>query len=133
MNSLFIYAQIFGLLGMIFQVSSFFHNEKKKLLIYQIFANILYGFQYLFLNAIGGLVMCVICIIRNFVFFKNKISKKNLFMTWLSIIVCTILFCDHFIDCLPMIAVIIYSYALYQENLKITRIIDICSCLLCII
>lgn len=48
-------------------------------------------------------------------------------------IIMTIFSYDDLISILPSIAVILYSLALWQDNLKITRIAEVISCILFII
>ena len=75
------------------------------------------------------------CMVRNYIFnrYKNKVPIYYLIIVILIMIFLSMLTYSGLISLLPMIAVVLYSCALWYGNLKIVRITDIISCLLFII
>ena len=128
----FIIAQLFGLFALIVLIISFNTKNKKRLLKYQIFSCLLYGLQYLFLKAYTGFLMNIVCMIRNYLFYK---SKKKIPIYYLIIIISLIIilgiisYKDIF-SLLPISAVILYTIALFKGNTKIIRIFELICCLL---
>lgn len=127
-------AQLFGFFALVILIISFQSNNKKTLLKYQIFSSLFFAIQYLCLNAITGCLMNLMTMIRNIIY---KMFKKTplLFVSLIIIImiILSVFSYNGLISLLPTIAVILYSVALWQKNLKITRITEIISCSLFII
>lgn len=132
----FIIAQIFGAFALIILIISFLKNNKEKLLKYQIFSSLLYAIQYVFLEAYPGALMNIACMLRNWIFKRYNEKRPPIF--WLLfvialMIVFSIFTFKGFISLLPMLAVILYSIALWVGSLKVIRVIEIISCSLYII
>ena len=132
----FIVAQIFGALALTILIISLQKNSKTKLLLYQSISSLLYALQYLFLNAYTGCFMNLICMIRNMIF--NRYPKKRPPVYWLIITIVLMIFFSSLsytgvISFLPMIAVILYSIALWHGNLTVIRTTEIISCSLYIL
>lgn len=132
----FIVAQIFGALALTILIISLQKNNKTKLLLYQSISSLLYALQYLFLNAYTGCLMNLICMIRNMIF--NRYPKKRPPVYWLIITIVLMIFFSSLsytgvISFLPMIAVILYSIALWHGNLTVIRTTEIISCSLYIL
>ena len=132
----FIVAQIFGALALAILIISLQKNSKTKLLLYQSISSLLYALQYLFLNAYTGCFMNLICMIRNMIF--NQYPKKRPPVYWLIITIVLMIFFSSLsytgvISFLPMIAVILYSIALWHGNLSVIRTTEIISCSLYIL
>lgn len=132
----FIIAQMIGALALIILMLSFQKNEKKRLLKYQTISSFLYAIQYVFLGAYTGCLMNLTCMARNFIF--NKYNNQKVPIYWLIII---IIFMISFslityigiISLLPMLAVILYSIAVWYGNLKWIRSTEVISCTLFIV
>ena len=132
----FIVAQIFGALALAILIISLQKNSKTKLLLYQSISSLLYALQYLFLNAYTGCFMNLICMIRNMIF--NQYPKKRPPVYWLIITIVLMIFFSSLsytgvISFLPMIAVILYSIALWHGILTVIRTTEIISCSLYIL
>lgn len=132
----FIIAQIFGAIALIILVISFQNDKKERLLRLQMFSSLLYAIQYVFLKAYTGFSMNIICMIRNLLFNKFKDKRPPLYS--LVIIIVLMVASSFFtfngiISLLPTIAVILYSIALWNGNMKIIRATEIISCTLFII
>lgn len=132
----FIIAQVFGAIALIVLIISLQKNNKKTLLKYQIFSSLLYAIQYVFLNAYTGCLMNLACMGRNIAFNKYQDKKPPIYLL-IIVIFLMIAFSAFtyvgYISLLPMIAVILYSIAVWNGNLKVIRNIELISCSLYII
>ena len=137
MNIKFITAQAFGVVALIFLFLSFKKNEKKYLIKMQAFSSISYALQYLFLGAYTGFIMHLLCILRNY--FYNSYSYKNKipFLVFIQIatlmILCSMLTYSGLYSLLTTVGILIYTYGLWQKNMKVTRVSEAIATLLCII
>ena len=123
-----IYAQIFGILAMVFLINSYFNTKKRKYLFTQILSNIFFGIQYFILNAPTAVINTIIAIIRLIVFYiytKNTkaIPKKIFYIFEISIIVLIIITCRNFIALIPLLIAALYTYGTWQKDLKKTYFI----------
>jgi len=132
---MFYLAQVLGVIALIILSLSFQKNKKGTLLKYQIFSSLFFALQYLCLNAITGFLMNIMTMIRNVVFKKheNKVPIIYLIITVFAMIILSAFSYDGIISVLPTIAVILYSIAIWQKNLTVTRIVEVISCILFII
>ena len=133
-----IIAQICGVIAIILTMMSVHQEEKKRVLITQFLANIAYLIQYLCLFAWSGAAMTFLAIIRCFIFYYYDKNNKPKSVPVLIIICLLMIFCgiftyDGLISILPVIVAISYSYAMWQNNMKIFRIVSIISPVLWII
>lgn len=130
----FIMAQILGLFALIVLLISFSKKDKDELLKYQIMSSLLFGLQYLLLNAITGFLMNIVCMIRNYIFSRyKKIPIYYLIIVIILMVTLGLISYRDYYSLLPIIAVILYSIALYKGNTRIIRIIELISCSLFII
>lgn len=132
---MFYLGQIFGIIALILLIISFQINKKDTLLKYQIFSSLFFSVQYLCLNAISGCLMNLMSLVRNIIYkkYKNAIPVIYLLSIILGMMILSIFSYNGLISLLPTIAVILYSIALWQKNLTITRLVEIVSCLLFIV
>ena len=132
---MFYIAQLFGIIALIVLMMSFQKNQKYTLLKYQIFSSLLFALQYLFLNAISGCLMNLMTMVRNLIYkkFDDKIPILYLVLIIICMIILSLASYNGIISLLPTLAVILYSIALWQSNLTITRVTEVISCLLFII
>lgn len=132
---MFYIAQLFGIIALLILIMSFQKNKKDTLLKYQIFSSLLFALQYLFLNAISGCLMNLMTVVRNLIYkkFKDKIPIVYLIFIIICMIILSLIFYKGIISLFPTLAVILYSIALWQTNLTITRVTEVISCLLFII
>ncbi|MBE6138695.1 MAG: YgjV family protein [Firmicutes bacterium] len=120
---MFYIAQLFGLVGLIITVISFQQNNKKKLLNYQIFSGLFLAVHYFILNAITGVFMNLIGIMRNIIFIKygKKVPLKYSYIIIAGIVALSFVFYDGFLSLLPGAACLVYTFGASQNNLTITR------------
>ncbi len=123
----FVLAQIIGFIVLGITVISIQFKTKEKILMCQIIANVLVALQYFFLNAITGGVVAVINVIRCIIFYYYKKNDKKPSIIFLTIFILVaigsgILTWQNVFSIIPIIATIIFTYGLWQDNVKVTRI-----------
>ena len=123
---MFILAQIIGGIVLILTVISVQFKTKEKILMCQIIANVLVSIQYFLLDALTGGVVAIINVIRCiiFYFYKKKNMKPSIVFLGVFIIVAVvsgILTWQSIYSIIPIIAAIVFTYGLWQDNIKITR------------
>lgn len=123
---MFIIAQIIGLIIVILSLIGLQQKSGERFLFYQISINLLYIIQYILLGAITGAVICVISTIRCIIFWKyKKESKKTpiyfLILFILLSIISSIITSTSIFDYILTIGTIIFTYALWQDNMRIMR------------
>lgn len=124
---LFVLAQVIGVIVLIITVISIQFKTKEKILICQIIANVLVALQYFLLNALTGAVVAVINVVRCIIFYYYKKKNKKPSIIFLTIfiivaIVSGILTWQNGFSIIPIIATIVFTYGLWQDNVKVTRI-----------
>ncbi|MBE5821104.1 MAG: YgjV family protein [Clostridiales bacterium] len=121
--------QIIGFIGLVFLVTSLQNNKKGIVLFFQIFANLFYGLQYILLNSLSAGLMSLVSLIRCIIFFyyekkKNTTTPKVLFsILILCIVLIGIFTYTNISSLIPIIATILYTYAIWQKDLRIFRIL----------
>lgn len=127
---LFILAQICGVITLILTVVSVQFKEKEKFMICMMLANIVVAIQYFLLNALTGAVIAIINTIRCFVFYYYK--KKDLKPSLIILIVFEVIAVisgvitwQNMWSLIPTIVTLIYTYGLWQDNIKVIRITTI--------
>jgi ribosomal protein S18 acetylase RimI-like enzyme len=123
-------AQIMGLIALVCLVLSMQQNNKKSLLKIQLLANTFYGVQYLLLNALSAASMSLVSLIRCILFYKNdQKTKKPSLLILITFIVIIIFFCittfDGYYSLIPIVIALMYTYALWQTNMDVFRIISV--------
>lgn len=123
---MFIIAQLIGLIIVILSLIGLQQKSGEKFLFYQIIISILYVLQYLLLGAITGALICTIAIIRCIIFWKYKKENKKTPIYFLILfiilsIISSIITSTSIFDYILTIGTIIFTYALWQDNMKIMR------------
>ena len=90
-----------------------------------IIATIISAVSYLFLKAYTGMAMCIVAIIRNLLFTKDEKSTRNLILIIILTILSSIPTFDSYFCLFNVIATIIYTYALWQKNTKVYKLLGI--------
>ena len=119
MELTYLLSQICVILAVLFLGSTYLIKNKKIILFLTIMMSIFYGLQYLFLNAITGVFMNIVSIIRSIWFYINaKNKKKNsiivLIVLFIIIIILELLSFKNIFSLLPMIATMIFTYSLWK-------------------
>ena len=119
--------QLFGVLGSLFMVLSFWQKNKKNMLIFLMFDNLFYIVQYILLGALSGAIVNVIGFFRVLLFRKiekNNNSKSNLILCIILLLyIVSGIFTYSGINSLILIFVsIFYSFVLWQDKPSQIRI-----------
>ena len=124
-------AHVFGTIGMLFVVIGLQNNNKTRILIASILADIFYGLQFLLLGLDSAGLICFTAVVRYLIFFyyENKRTAKIpvfwlLFFVFISIAVSFFTF-DGPVSLIPSIAAVLHIYAMWQKNLKVFRTISV--------
>lgn len=131
MDVYFVIAQCIGGIALFILVLSLQKNEKEKLLKYQVLSSLLYALQYLFLNALTGCFMNLACMCRNFIFYQyqdRKVPFYWLMITLFFMVGLSLVSYQGIISLFPMLAVVLYSIALWYGNVSIIRVVEVVSC-----
>lgn len=126
MDTNYIISQLFVVFAMLSLGATYLCKDKKKIVALGILYAILYGGQYLLLGAMTGFAMNIISIIRNIWFYINaKNNKKNNLIVLIVLIVLAIIFgaisYSNIFSIIPVIASILYTYSIWQDNVKTYR------------
>ncbi len=126
----YIVSQICAIVAMILFGMTYLVKDKKVVLILAIMFSILYGTQYLLLNALSGFLMNMVSIIRNIWFYINaKKKKKNNIIVLITLIVITIILgsisLKSVFSMFSILATIIYTYSIWQDEIKVYRWLSI--------
>ncbi len=124
---LFILAQICGIIVLILTVISVQFKTKEKIVMGMVFANIVVTIQYFLLNAVTGAVVSIINVIRCIVFYyyKKKDKKPSLMILLIFEIIAIIsgiMSWQNIWSVIPIIVTVIYTYGLWQDDVKVIRI-----------
>lgn len=124
---MFILAQILGGIVLILTVISVQQKTKEKILIFQIIANIVISIQYFLLDALTGGVVSIINIIRCCIFYIYKKKNMKPSVTFLGIFILVAIISgiwtwQNIFSVIPIVAAIVFTYGLWQDNVKITKI-----------
>ncbi len=123
----YIISQIIVVIASIILGSTYLTKNKTLILILSITATSLFGLEYAILHIWPGVVINIVGIVRCIWFFVN--NKYNKVQDILSMVVIQILCITGgiwsfagWIDILPILAAVVISYGLWQNNIKIYRI-----------
>ena len=126
----YLLSQISVIIATVFIAFTYFSKNRKKFLILFILYSIFYGIHYLLLNAITGFLMNLVSIIRNIVFFRYEIQKKEnskLFLIFLFTIIIIFGMCSYkdLFSIISIFASLLSTYSVWQKNPKVYRILAI--------
>lgn len=127
---MFILAQTLALLAITFWVISILLRKKENILLMQAIANGLYGIEYLLLQAISAASMNFLSFGRLLIYYfytkSNVKMPKWILLTFFSLVVIFgIITFEGPLSLIPTIITILYTYAFWQDKLKVARIIYI--------
>ena len=124
---MFILAQICGLIALIITAINIQLKSKEKIVMLNVWANVAVTIQYFLLGAYTGAVISILNAIRDVVYFLFK--KKNLKPSILVLlifetiaIIAGIISWQNIWSIIPIVVTIIYTYGLWQDDVKILRI-----------
>lgn len=124
---MFILAQICGLIALLMTIINIQLKSKEKIVMLNVWANIAVTIQYFLLGAHTGAVISILNAIRDVVYFlfKKKSLKPSILVLLIFEIVAIISGIISWQDIwsvIPIVVTIIYTYGLWQDDIKILRI-----------
>lgn len=130
-----ILAQVLALFAILFWVISILLKNKKNILLMQVIANGIYGIEYLLLGAFSAASMNFLSFLRLLVYYfyallNIKMPKWILFVFITLVLLLGIITYDGLISLLPIIITVLYTYAFWQNNLNVARIIYIVAAII---
>lgn len=136
MSQTFLFSQICSGVGLIFFALTFLSRDRNKILFLSILMAVFYSLEYLLLGSVTGCVVKIIGIVRGvWYFLELKRYNKNSLVSMLTIEILTVFLSiitwkSVEFSLLPMLANIIYAYALWQKNNKVFKVLTVLtSCL----
>ena len=130
-----IIAQILRIIGSIFGIIADKSSNPKKIYWYNGIYNFINGIQYYLLNAITGAISSFIAIFRNILFYKykKKVPWVALLIYFMIVVILNIPGYVGIISLIPILLIIIYTTALYLEDILLFKYSVILTCILEII
>lgn len=125
----FLLAQLFGIMAVIFNIITVHFKTKEKILICNIFSNLIVAIQFFLLNAITGGIISLINVLRCIIFyyFKKKNKKPSLLLLIifeLIVVISGIISFQNIWSIIPIIATLTYTYGLWQDDVKTIKYIS---------
>lgn len=122
----YLLSQICVILAVILLGITYLIKDKRIILFLSILIVSLYGAQYLLLSAMSGFYMNLVSIIRNIWFYINaKNKKKNsiivLIVLYIIAIVLGVISFKNVFSILPILATMLYTYSIWQDDIKVYR------------
>lgn len=131
-------SQIVGIIAFIFFVSSIQLKNKKKLLLFQLLANLFYALQYILLNVFvaGGMniLSTIRCLILYFYDKKKKEPSKILLWVFIVIIITIgILTYSNYLSIIPIGITLLYTISTWQDDMQSIRILFVIAAIFWVI
>jgi len=135
MTNTYFISQIFTILGIILLGSSYLCKNKREILILSLLSSICYGSHNFLLGAITGFAMNIVTIILNLWLYINEKNKKQtssklLFSICLITIILGSISYQNIFSLLPIIASLLFTYSIWQNNNKVYRWIGLLTSIL---
>ena len=127
---MFIFAQISAIFAIIAYALIPHQKNKKKVLICKLISNLFYTLQYLLLGAFSGAGTNLIDVLQSLIFYKYAKKEEKIPVAWIIVYIIIIIAIGFFtytnlFSVIPIILAIIAAFGVWQDNLKINRIISI--------
>lgn len=128
----YVLSQIVIVISYVFFVRTYYTTSRRKILLYGMIANLFMGASYMFLAAWSGLAMALIAVLRSIIFAKyidDNAKKQRDILILLGFYIVAVIFetitYDGPLSLLPMLAVIIYTFAVWQKKASLYKILGI--------
>ena len=123
-------AQIIGLLAVSAFALSLHQKNKEKILWFRVISNIFYTLEYLLLKAFSAVGTNIVDVIQTVVFYKytKNDEKIPLYCVLSYTVIITIIgffTYQNIISLIPIVLSIIGAYSIWQNNLRVTRLISL--------
>ena len=133
----YIFSQIFTVIGYFFTTATYHASNRKLVLILNLLSKFSFMVAYILLGAWSALAMIGVALIRNIVFMINKKDTiKDILMliiVYLTTIISAIYTYEGFYSLLPVFATLIYTYSIFQKNIRIYKFLGIPTETCCVI
>lgn len=129
-NMNYVMSQVFVIFAVLTLGFSYLTKDKKNIMILVTMTSLFYGAEYLFLGAFSGVAVNIISIIRNIWFYINaKNNKKNSVGTFailsVALIILGIMTYENVFSIIPIVATILFTYSVWQDNNKVYRYMSV--------
>ena len=136
MTDTYLLSQVFIIINYILLIFTYQCKSRKNILILNFGGLIATGISYIFLSAYSGLAMVFVAIIRNIIFIidekKNGKKENNgvkdyiiLAILYIISIVSAIFTYNGILSMMSVIATMLYTYSVWQKNIKVYKILGI--------
>lgn len=123
----YILSQIFAIIYYIMFAITYYMKNKKTILVLGVISIFIHSISYALLGGWTAVAMGIVAVIRNIIFiYEEKKNKKNIFILYtlfLITIVSGIFTYDGIISILPVLGTILYTYSIWQSNVKQYKLI----------
>ena len=133
MTTEYMISQIFTIISYIFLASTYHAKKRKNIITLNCLVQIAFAIAYTLLEAWAGLAMCIVALLRNIAMMisenrngkKEKLNVTILGTTITASIVLAIFTYQEVWSILPVIATILYTYAICQPDIKKYKLLGI--------
>ena len=131
MTTQYIISQIFTITSYIFLASTYHAKKRKTIIVLNCLVQIAFGIAYILLEAWTGLAMSAVAFSRNIALMINEKGKRKnidvaiLVITCIVSIILSTFTYEGFWSLLPVFATILYTYAIYQTDIKKYKLLGI--------
>lgn len=133
----YVLSQIFAITYYILFDITYYMKNKKNILVLGVIGIFIHSISYALLGGWSAVAMGIVAVLRNIIFiFEEKKEKNNkiiLYILFLITIVSGIFTYNSFFDVLPVIATILYTYSIWQKNIRKYKFIGIITGVLFVI
>ena len=140
---MYILSQVIAGFGFVFTTTGRLFKKQEMNLLFNVLANLFFGFSYFLLSAYAGMLGVIVSIVRSFVFylFVKKMWKKKWWLLILFLVAqacscsLSVLISKEFVLIELLLAFAkggIFTYASWQHNPKVFRWLSIVSCVVAI-
>lgn len=133
----YVLSQIFAITYYILFAITYYMRNKKSILILGVIGIFMHCISYSLLNAWSAVAMGIVAVLRNIIFiFEEKKEKKNiiiLYILFLITIISGIFTYDSIFSVFPVIATILYTYSIWQKDIRKYKLIGFITGILFVI
>ncbi len=118
MSTKFIIIQLLDIIAWALLIFSYYRENRKEIIFYQIIATILYSLHYYFLGAYSGLYICIFEIVRDYMYFITDDDKdKYIFVCSLPVYIVLVGYMyKNIYDLFPIISCMLAGWSLTKKR-----------------